>query len=203
MTMYTHLKLTLMLIILSLLTACLSGGTIPIKYYLVDPVTYPDGAIKTVRPLSIEILDLHVPQYLQRFHIASRQSESRLSFSEDNQWGESLRKNLLRSMSRNLSRLFATNDIGTPLNRTSSSPDYRVQITIEQFELDIDNKVKLIARWQLSSGAKSTSLGIYSAELQSEQTIEKEDYDQMISSMRYLFGELSERIADTIIAQEN
>ncbi|SVE50587.1 uncharacterized protein METZ01_LOCUS503441, partial [marine metagenome] len=46
------------------------------------------------------------------------------------------------------------------------------------------------------------SLGVFSAELQSQQTIEKENYDQMVSGMRQLYGELSERVAETIIAQE-
>jgi uncharacterized lipoprotein YmbA len=197
-------KLIVLLFVVSLLSACLGGGaTTPIRYYLIDPVEYSGDSIKAVRPLSIEILDLHIPQYLERFHIASRSSESRLEFSDDNQWGENLRKNLLRSMARNLSRLLSTIDIGTPLNRSSSLPDYRVQIHIEQFEQDIDNKVKLIARWQLTNSSQSESLGVFSAELQSEQVIEKGNYDQMISAMRQLYGELSERIAETIIAQEN
>ena len=196
-------KLSSLLFVTSLLSACMGGGaTTPTRYYLVDPVEYSSESVKSVRPLSIEILDLHIPQYLERFQIASRSSESRLEFSDDNQWGENLRKNLLRSMARNLSRLLSTIDVGTPLNRSSSLPDYRVQIHIEQFEQDIDNKVKLIARWQLLSGEQSESLGVFSAELQSEQTIEKDNYDQMISAMRQLYGELSERIADTIVVQE-
>lgn len=196
-------KLILLLFVVSFLSACLGGGAMtPTRYYLVEPVEYSSESIKAVRPLSIEILDLHIPQYLERFQIASRSSESRLEFSDDNQWGENLRKNLLRSVARNLSRLLSTIDIGTPLNRSSSSPDYRVQIHIEQFEQDIDNKVKLVARWQLTSGSQSESLGVFSAELQSEETIEAENYDQMVAAMRRLYGELSERIADTIIDQE-
>ena len=70
------------------------------------------------------------------------------------QWGENLRKNLLRTMSRTLSQLLSTLDIGTPLNRSASLPDYRVQIHIEQFELESNDKVKLVARWQLSSRNK-------------------------------------------------
>ncbi len=193
----------LVFFVVCLLGGCLGGGsTTPIRYYLIDPTEYSNTSLKAVRQLSIEIIDLHIPQYLERFHIATRSSESRLEFSENDQWGENLRKNLLRTMARNLSRLLSTIDIGTPLNRSSSVPDYRMQIHIEQFEQDTDNKVKLVARWQLSGGRQSEPLGVYSAEFQSQQTIEEENYDQMVSVMRQLFGELSERIADTIIAQE-
>jgi len=169
-------KLIILLIFLvCLLNGCLGGSTIPIRYYLIEPVEYPNTSLNVVRPLSIEIIDLHIPQYLERYHIAKRSSESQLEFSEYDQWGENLRKNLLRTMARNLSRLLSTIDIGTPLNRTSSLPDYRVQIHVEQFEQNVDDRIKLVARWQLSAGPQSGSLGVFSAEFLSQQTIEEEN----------------------------
>ena len=104
-------------------------------------------------------------------------------------------------MSRNLSRLLSTQDIGTPLKRSSSLPDYRVQIYIEQFEQDIDHKVKLSARWQISENESSEPLGIYSQEMVSSE-IEGDDYDQMVTLMRQLYGELSSKIAESIIVEE-
>jgi len=196
-------KLIVLLYVVCLLSGCIGGGAAtPVRYYLVDPAEYPSASLKVVRQLNLEIINLHIPQYLERFHIATRSNESRLEFSESNQWGENLRKNLLRTMARNMSRLLSTIDIGTPLNRSSSLPDYRVQIHIDQFEQGIDNKVKLVARWQLSGGSKSESLGVFSAELKSQKTIEENNFDQMVSAMRQLYGELSERVAETIIAQE-
>jgi len=195
-------------IIASLSLACLLSGcsavssTVPIHYYLVDPAEYKNEPFKAERPLSIEIISLHIPQYLERFHIATRTSKSRLEFSEDHQWAENLRKNLLRTMSRNLSALLSTLDIGTPINRSASLPDYRVQIHIEQFELASNQKVKLAARWQLSNGAGSKPLGVFKAELQGEQTIEKGNYEQMVSVMRQLYGEFCKRISKTIIKRE-
>lgn len=186
-----------------LLSGCFSGGTnAPIRYYLIDPFDYSNNPLSAVRPLSIEIIDLQIPQYLERFHIATRSDESRLEFSEYNQWGENLRKNLLRTMARNLSKLLSTIDIGTPLNRSASSPDYRLQIHIEQFEQGADGRIKLITRWQLSDQSQTEPLGVFSAELESQQSIEKGNYDAMVSVMRQQFGELSERIAESIIAQE-
>ena len=196
-------KIIISLFLVCLMTGCLgSRSTIPIRYYLIDPTEYPSSSFKTDKPLSIEIISLHIPQYLERFHIAKRVSKSQLDFSETHQWGENLRKNLLRTMSRNLSQLLSTLDIGTPLNRSASLPDYRIQIHIEQFELESNNKVKLVARWQLSSRNKSKPLGVFSAKLQGEKTIKKGNYEQMVSVMRQLYGDLCERIAKTIAAQE-
>ena len=198
-------KLILLMFVMVLLSGCMGGGaTNPTRYYLLDPVEYTGDSIKAVRPLKIEIIDLQIPQYLERFQIASRSSENRLEFSDENQWGENLRKNLLRSMARNLSRILSTDDVGTPLNRSSSLPDYRVQIYIEQFEQDVDDSVKLYARWQLSSTAQGTREPVTSSiDLQSKTKIEEDNYDHMVAIMRELFGELSLRIANSIMEQES
>ncbi len=146
---YSILKvLVTTLVFVTILVSCLGSGgeKIPTKYYLIDPVEYDALNSRSDVRMSIEIVDVHIPQYLERFQIATRIGENRLMFSESNQWGENLRKNLMRTLSRNLSRLLATQDIGTPITRSLSSPDYRVQIYIEQFEQDVDGKVKLSAR---------------------------------------------------------
>ena len=203
--MLSHRYKSVALIFFAIMLSSCAGvsGSAPIRYYLIDPEESLNTIHKSSKPLSIEIISLHIPQYLDRFHIATRKSESRLEFSENHQWGENLRKNLLRTMSRNLSSLLSTIDIGTPLNRSSSPPDYRVKIHIEQFEQESNKKVKLVARWQLSGGHESKALGIFNANLQGQNTIEKNNFEQMVSVMRQLFGTLSQRVAKTIIAQEN
>ncbi len=201
---YSILKIvfsSLMLVIF--LLACSGGGNkVATKYYLIDPVEYDALNVTSDKPLAIEIIDVHIPQYLERFHIATRIGENRLKFSEANQWGENLRKNLMRTLSRNLSRLLSTQDIGTPLNRSSSLPDYRVQLYIEQFELGIDNKVRLAARWQISATSTMEPLAIYNEEMSGAE-VEQDNYEQMVTSMRQLFGELSMKIAESILAEEN
>ena len=201
---YSLLKLVYSALMLSVfLAACSGGGTkIATKYYLIDPVEHDALNVTSDKLLAIEIIDVHIPQYLERFHIATRVGENRLKFSESNQWGENLRKNLMRTLSRNLSRLLSTQDIGTPLNRSSSLPDYRVQLYIEQFEPGIDNMVKLAARWQISATDTPEPLAIYNEEILGV-AIEQNNYEQMVTSMRQLFGELSVKIAESILAEEN
>ncbi len=198
------LKLVFSALILVLLAACsgMGGSKVATKYYLIDPVEYDALNFASDKPLAIEIIDVHIPQYLERFHIATRIGENRLKFSEANQWGENLRKNLMRTLSRNLSRLLSTQDIGTPLNRSSSLPDYRVQLYIEQFELGVDHKVKLVARWQISGAEMSEPLAIHNQEMIGS-VIEENDYDEMVTSMRQLYGELSRMIAESILAEVN
>jgi len=183
------------------LPGCSSGGGSSIRYYLVNPVEFSPVRNGPEKKLAIEIINLHVPQYLERLHIAVRTGENSLQFSEFNQWGETLRKNLMQTMARNLSELLSTADISTPQNRSSSLPDFRLEIHIDRFEQDSDGIVRLAARWQLIDAAKSAPLGTHSADLTSQYRIPERDYDQMVSAMRDLYAQLSRMIADNIVAE--
>ena len=199
----SFIKLSINLfLVLWILSAC-SGGNVKVRYYLIDPIESTTLSYTTDKSLVIEIMGVQLPQYLERFQIATRSSDNRLRFSDTNQWGENLRKNLLRTMARNLSIRLSTLDIATPLNRSASLPDYRILIHIDQFELDTDGKVKLSTRWQLTDGTEAKPLGIHSASLASETPIEADNYDQIIAAMQDLYSQLSTRIADTIIAEES
>lgn len=194
-----HITACFSLLLVMLLSACAGTGN-PIQYYLIDPVASKSLSSANDENLSVEIIDLHIPQYLERFHIATRTSPGRLEFSDDHQWGENLRKNLLRTLSRNLSKLLATNNVGTPLNRSVSSADVRLQVYIEQFELDYDNRIKLTARWQVSDKSTIKPQHINTLEIHSNESVSGSDFDAIVASMRELYGQLSEKIATTILA---
>ncbi len=195
-------RMIVVLLMAAGLSACLGGGGNPaIKYYLLDPV--PAEQLWTSdQTLRIEIIDLQIPQYLERFHIASREGENQLVFSEYHQWGENLRKNLLRTLARNLSELLSTADIATPLNRTSSSPDLRLQVHIEAFEQARDGSVRLAARWQLSSLDGSAAEAVQSLDLQGTAYIAAQDYPAMVSEMRQLYGRLCHQIGLSIVTYQ-
>ncbi len=200
----TRLKPVVPLLLLcALFSGCLgSGSKNVVRYYLVDPLVDEVPENQKDNQLAIELVDLHIPQYLQRYHLVTRNSENRLRFSEGNQWAESLRKNLLRTLAINLAGRLSTIDIGTPLNRSVSLPDYRIRVHIARFELDRYGKVQLTARWQLSN-TDEKELGIYVASLQSDEQIEKGDYDQIVADMQDLFARLCDQIAASITALED
>jgi uncharacterized protein len=189
----------LILAALFLLYGCGGGGT-SIRYYLVD-------AIETITPVAdepelvVEIMDVHIPQYMERFNIVSRGEENQLFFSDNNQWGDNFRKNLLRTMAQNLSGLLGTNDVGTPINRTLSKADYRLQIHIEQFERDYDGYVKLVARWQILDDTKQRAVSTHNTELKSNGTYAMDEYENIVRSMKDLYGELGRLIAESISAR--
>ncbi len=187
------------LILLLMLAACGGGGTV-VRYYLVDPVEYTNIPAQADSGFAIEILEVQVPQYLERFHIATRSEANRLRFAQTSQWGENLRKNLMRTLARNLSVLLGSNDVSTPLNRSMSIPDFRIQVHIEQFERDSDGIVRLVARWQVSATANSIPLSTLKTELQGSARLAEDDYDNIVATMQQLYGQLSQQIADSVRA---
>ena len=122
-----------LLLVLSL-AGCLGKGGTSTRYYLVDPVAFTAAESAAESP-AVDLMDLHIPQYLERFQIATRTANNGVVYAEYHQWGENLRKNLLRTMARNLSGLLATADVSTPLNRSMAAPDYRIQIHIDHADI--------------------------------------------------------------------
>jgi len=177
---------------------CLGKGGTTTHYYLVDPVAVP-APDSAATPPAVEIMDLLIPQYLERFQIATRTGNNGIVYSEYHQWGENLRKNLLRTMARNLSGLLGATDVSTPLNRSMAAPDYRVQIHIDQFEQDLDGHVRLKARWQVLDARTPKAVpATHELELESAAVIDKGDFGPMAASMSELFGQLAAAIAASI-----
>lgn len=188
-------KLIFLLLVL-MLGGC-GGGSTAVRYYLVEPMQYNDVPANTNTTLAIEILEVQVPQYLEKFQIATRRQANQLHFTETSQWGDNLRKNLLRTLARNLSVLLESNDVATPLNRSMSVPDYRIHVNIEQFERDSDGIVKLVAGWQVSGKGQIITMN---ASLQGSTQIAENDFDSIVAGMQQLYGQLSQRIADSVRA---
>ena len=194
--------LGLVICCLLVLTGCGSGGGSPIRYYLIDPVEQDSvGGISDAagnRGMKIQILNLHIPQYLERFQLASRSGTNQLVFSDNHQWGENLRKNLLRTTSRNLSNLLSTADVGTPISRSSTKPQFRVMISIEQFDQGSDGKVVLSGRYQIAKGATNEVLITRSFNMISTKN-SSGNYSKMVASMQTLLNEFCIDVAKTIV----
>ncbi|MBV1878345.1 MAG: PqiC family protein [Pseudomonadales bacterium] len=199
--------LLLVLLVLQLiLVGCGSSAVDPVRYYLIDPVdAIAQQVLVAGEGPRIQIIGLHIPQYLDRYQLARRTNINQLVFADNHQWAESLRKNLLRTLSRSLSVLLNTTDIGTPVNRSSSAPEYKIQVFIEQFDQANDGAVVLSGRYQISAGHRSVNSSDNSAagvlvtnkfEFRSDSG--RTDITQMVARMQILFNQLCIDLASTL-----
>ena len=184
-------------LMLFILVGCGSMGATPIRYYLIDPVE--QQALQDKNDLSIQILNLSIPQYLQRFQIATRSGTNQLMFADNHQWGENFQKNLQRTMARNLANLLNTPDIGTPVTRSGSVPEFTLLVYIEQFDQTSRGQVILAGRFQVNDGLSHKVLTTRSFEFEGRR-IDRTDYSQMVVSMQSLFSDLCNELAETIVS---
>jgi uncharacterized lipoprotein YmbA len=194
-TIYTLYTLT----ILALLAGCSSSET-PVHFYVLEPSGF--SSLPLGRTPSIEIVDLEIPQYLERFQIASRKTETQLSFAISHQWAENLRKNVSRTLARNLTNRLSTAAVGTPANRLSEKPQYQLTVYIERFERDPAGYMQLVARWQLIDGESGTTLANRSDEFTSLLQINAKDYPGSVDAMGVVLGELADSIAMAVSSNE-
>ncbi|MFT5012340.1 MAG: putative lipoprotein YmbA [Patiriisocius sp.] len=178
---------------LFLLAGC-GGSPTVIKYYVIDPI--PMAAVADLGDKSVQILDLKLPQYLERFQIARREEGNQITFNNNQQWGESLRKNLYRTMTRNLSSLLGTADVGTAISRSFAAPDYSIRVSVESFEQGADGRVQLAARYQISDAAGSVLTTEQVSSIVDRQSGDR--YGDMVTDLQQLFADLSEQIAVSI-----
>jgi uncharacterized lipoprotein YmbA len=183
------------LLLALLLGACAGGGEI--RYYLLDPAPGPvlrEGDA----PLAVRVVDLEVPQYLERFQIARRTADNRIAYDLNDQWGEPLRETLIRTLGANLSATLDTVDVSTPLARLASAPDIAVKVHVDRFEPAPDGRVHLDAHWQLVDPASGDALHTEQAAL--DARVDGAGAAADVRTMQRLFGELSDRVAASVLA---
>jgi uncharacterized lipoprotein YmbA len=185
-----------------ILTGCSSVVEQPIRYYVINPVEQQAIALDNPSSsLNIRVLDLSIPQYLEHFQIAQRSGEQELTFSDDHQWGENLRKNLIRTLARNLSRQLGSPNVFTPHVRSSSQPDYAITISIDQFEQASDGEVKLSVRYQIFDPSEKKILVTKVFEQGIENTRRK-SFAAMVSTMQTLYNNLCLEISKKLISTQ-
>ena len=186
------------------LAGCISSSTPPTRFYVLSELD-PDASLNFENerqgPISIEIASLRLPQYLERPQLVTRSSGNRLELAEYHQWGGNLRKDMIRILAKNLSRLLATPHFAISPNRPPTPPDFRIDLEVMRFERDADNRVKLSVQWRLSRGEDRMPLSTRITELESPQMPPESEPENTVSAMSMLMGELSRLIAETILKQ--
>lgn len=195
-------KFTMALSALLLLSGCISTSIEKTRFYVLNPLDTSVAAISNsehrASELALEVDLLRIPRYLEKPQIVTRSGKNRLEFAEYHQWGGNLRKNMMRVIAKNLSLLLKTPNISIAPNRSSSSPDFRIELEILQFERDFDGRVKLSVQWRLSDKDRML-LATQITELTSPNVPAAPDFEQTVSTMSSLLGEFSQIIGKSIL----
>lgn len=178
-----------------LVSGCL-GSTPPIRFYVLNPAQYESSLVSKTegtdshpQEISLEIVSLRLPQYLEKPQIVTRTSENQLEMAEYHQWGGDLRKNMTRVFARNMSALLSSPRVAVVPFRSSMSPDFRIKIDVMQFEADALGRVRLSAQWMLFRGSDGKSLATRILDLEGPEPQAPGDVEQMVARMGEVLGE--------------
>ncbi len=181
-----------------LLGGCMGSQAPAVRYYVLDPVAAPDGPATPLPDLTVKLLELRLPQYLERPQIVTRSAPRRLELAEYHQWGGNLRKNLVSVMVRNLSRELGTNRVSGPPHRAGLDADLLVELEVNRFERGPAGRVTLVAWWRVLEGGGRDTLETRVSELASPPLAPGADYAATVAAMGEVFARLGGEMAAAI-----
>ena len=185
----------------SIIYGCASEGQYT-RFYVLDPISAGVPLVKNSdqeNPLSIEIVSLRLPQYLERPQIVTRNEENEIKLAELHQWGGNLQKNMVRVITKNLSCLLQTPDVSGYPRNPQSPPAFRIELVIMKFERDQDGRVRLSTQWRLSRGKDDFPLAVRMTELESSSLEPDWSMEKTVSAMNLLMCDLCRIIGKEII----
>lgn len=111
------------------------------------PVAPPAAGEALARPpWQIELRRPGLPGYLDRPQIVRHEAREKLELSGAERWAEPLEDMVGRILAQNLAQRLPSARVYTESGAISSSPDARVELEIQRFELTENGSVELVAQ---------------------------------------------------------
>jgi uncharacterized lipoprotein YmbA len=181
----------------SFLSGCIGTTPVTPKFYVLTPTQYETSLVntgeqtgsQTSKMVSLEIISLDLPQYLEKPQIMTRTSRNQLEMAEYHQWGGNLRKNMIRVIVQNMSRLLSTPHVAMPPLRSSAPPDFRIEVEVMRFEADQTGQVMFSAQWRLFRGKERDALATQMIDLESLAPDSPLNMELMVSAMADVLGD--------------
>jgi len=128
----------------------LIGCSSNLKYYTLTPKIVPKSGSKTLNAKNIIGIDeVKVAEYLERKSLGRLESDNRLKIDDNKLWVSSLSSNIQQVLKINLSSLMPSYSfIAYPWSEPIEDK-YRLFVTINHFDGDINGTVSLMGRWSL------------------------------------------------------
>jgi len=118
------------------------------RFYVLSSIAASPSAVHSNRNLTIGIVPVEIPAYLQNSRIAVRRGTNEIDYSADRQWAEHLDKGIQRVLALDLTNLLPGLRM---ITSAWQQGDVRaeVHITIQRFELDEKGEATLECQWRI------------------------------------------------------
>ena len=146
------------------------------------------------------IVDVRVPQYLDRQDIMVRTDEFELKPLPNAQWAEDLTTTASRTLAEDLDRLLPAYDIVPGPARSDAPVSYRLEVSLSHFELNSPNQVVIAGRWVIAdegAGKERASRNFHNSAF-----LGTSDPKSIVATMSGLLGGVSTEIATELQRQQ-
>ena len=183
-----------------LIVGCVSTSP-PSKFYTLTTLqkaATQEPEEKATGRISVKLLPVDIPDYLDRPQIIIRKGENQLTRAEFDRWAGSLRENISTVLRENLSVLLST-DKATVLSWESPVPyEYRLAVDISRFEAVAGDTVQLEARWTIIEEKGKTVVASRGGSF--DKKTDGHGYTKIVAAMSAVLETLSRQLAKDIMA---
>jgi len=169
------------------------------KFYILtapDTQTSEKKASADDRCLSLGIGPINIADYLDRPQIVTRTAPNEISLAKFDRWSESLKDNITRVLSKNLSLLLCTKTIAVFPWREATPIDYRIEMQVLRLDGSLGGNVFLEASWMIFSGDWKKMLLAQKSSF--TETTGGKDYNSLVAAQSRALRHLSKEIAEAI-----
>ena len=171
----------------------------PTAFYTLASETKAETAGQSPAPqgdLAVGIGPVQLPGYLDRPQIVTRTAPDRLTLSEFNRWGGSLRQDFPRVLAENVAALLGTDRVLAYPWGDRLDPAYRVALDVQQFDGDLGGAVVLKATWIVTGREGQAPVAVRKSMIQ--EPVSGRDYDALVAAHSRAAAALSREIAEEI-----
>ncbi len=145
------IRLGLIITVWAIITSCGAGKPSPTpRYYLLGLTPPEQMAVNRSHdstPVSVEITNVRIPEYIARPQIVTRISPSELELAEFDRWAQPLSNQLAQVVADQLTLMLSDRGIVVSAFSRHSRPSYQIEIDVSRLDGSLKNELTLIARW--------------------------------------------------------
>lgn len=180
----TFLCIGVMTIGLAALAGCSTSQ--PTTFYTLSELV-ADAEPSDGKPLRLGIGPIHLPAYLDRPQLVTRNGANQMNVADFDQWVEPLDGIFQRVLAENLSRSLVAEQIVTLPARRNLPLDYHVEIDVVRFDADATGEVVLDARWRIFDGLSEQQKD-NGHSMTRRQAVVTSDYESIAEAMSSCLG---------------
>jgi len=189
------IKICVVLILGLMLTAC--GRSTVSQFYVLNPLPFQKSQIKNDPPLRIGIAEIDCPAYICKPEVIVHYTKHRVVLEDFHQWAGSLDKNIRRVVETNLATLLPGAAVVTLPWNPKFKPTHQLQLTISQFDVNMDGTSVLRAEYFIYSDHKLIKKGT----LYYHQKVMNVSVEKLVVSMNSNLEHLTQDIARVFLIE--